>query len=126
MATVLIVVGSALMRATLKAAIIRMGHQVVGEAIDAAEAVKLYHLEKPDVVAIDLAIPCIDGAKLMNRLQEMDPTVRVIVCTGEARRELVMKAFELGAKDYVLRPFKADRMVKAMERATCGLERKSA
>ncbi len=127
MATVLIVVGSPLMRATLKAAILRMGHQVVGEALDAQEALQLYHREKPDVVAVDVAIPRMDGLQLIERLRDMDPGVRAIVCTGEARRDMVMKAFQSGARDYVLRPFKPERMSTAMERATCGLaaERKA-
>ena len=120
MATVLIVVGSPLMRATLKASIMRMGHQVVGEALDAQEAVRLYHQEKPDVVAADITLPGLDGLSLLNRLREMDPNVRVIVCTGEARREIVMQAFQGGARDYVLRPFKPERMNTALERATCG------
>ena len=121
MATVLIVVGSPLMRATLKAAILRMGHHVVGEALDSQEAVRLYHNEKPDVVAVDIALPRIDGLQLLERLREMDPAVRIIVCTGEARRDIVMKAFQQGARDYVLRPFKPERMSVALERATCGL-----
>ena len=127
MVTVLIVVGSPLMRATLKAAILRMGHQVVGEALDAQEALQLYHREKPDVVAVDVAIPRMDGLQLIERLRDMDPGVRAIVCTGEARRYMVMKAFQSGARDYVLRPFKPERMSTAMERATCGLaaERKA-
>ncbi len=109
------------MRAALKASILRMGHQVVGEALDGEEAIRLYHREKPDVVAIDIALPRIDGLQVLVRLREMDPNVRVIVCTGEARREMVMQAFQGGAKDYVLRPFKPERMSTALERATCGL-----
>jgi len=120
LATVLIVVGSPLMRATLKASILRMGHQVVGEALDGQEAIRLYHQEKPDVVAIDIVLPGFNGLQLLNRLKEMDPNVRIIVCTGEARRELVVEALRVGARDYVLRPFKLERMSTALERATCG------
>jgi len=121
LATVLIVVGSSLMRATLKAAILRMGHHVVGEALDGPEAIRIYHQEKPDVVAIDVALPRIDGLQVIERLNQMDPDVRIIVCTGEARRDVVMQAFQNGAKDYVLRPFKPERMSTALERATLGL-----
>ncbi|MBM3267696.1 MAG: response regulator [Candidatus Sericytochromatia bacterium] len=122
MATVLIVVGSSLMRAALKASILRMGHQVVGEALDGEEAIRIYHREKPDVVAVDIALPRLGGLQVLARLKEMDPGVRVIVCTGEARREVVVQAFREGVRDYVLRPFKQDRMSTALERATCGLK----
>jgi len=122
LATVLIVVGSSLMRAALKASILRMGHQVVGEALDGEEAIRIYHREKPDVVAVDIALPRLGGLQVLARLKEMDPGVRVIVCTGEARREVVVQAFREGVRDYVLRPFKQDRMSTALERATCGLK----
>jgi two-component system chemotaxis response regulator CheY len=122
LATVLIVVGSSLMRAALKASILRLGHQVIGEALDGEEAIQLYHREKPDVVAVDITLPRLGGLQVLGRLREMDPNVRVIVCTGEARRDVVMQAFRQGAKDYVLRPFKQDRMTTALERATCGLQ----
>lgn len=114
------------MRATLKAAILRMGHQVVGEALDAQEALRLYHRERPDVIAVDVAIPKMDGLQLLERLRDMDPSVRAIVCTGEARRDIVMRAFQSGARDYVLRPFKPERMTVAIERATCGLGKERA
>ena len=82
----------------------------------------MYHLEKPDVVAVDVAIPRIDGLRLIERLREMDPGVRVIVCTAEASRDIVTQAFRCGALDYVLRPFKPERMNTALERATCGIK----
>ncbi len=117
---ILVVDDEASMREFLSIALSRMGHDV--DTVDSAEeAVKVFRESSYDVVISDIRIPGgMNGVELLGVLKETDPAVQVILITAYASVETAVKAVQLGALDYVIKPFKIDqiknRIDNAMER----------
>ena len=87
---------------------------VVGEAGDGLEAVRLIESERPDVVFLDIQMPELDGFGVLEALDREIET-RVIFVT--AHDEHALKAFDVHALDYLLKPVDPDRFSEALERA---------
>lgn len=87
---------------------------VVGEAGDGVEAVRLVEDRAPDLVFLDIQMPEMDGFQVLDAL-EMDPLPRVIFVT--AHDEHAIRAFEVRALDYLLKPVDAERFSDAIARA---------
>ena len=85
--------------------------EVIGECTDGFEAVKMINQEKPEVVFLDIQMPKLDGFDVMELLD--DPPFIVFVT---AYNEYALKAFESHALDYILKPFKIERLAKTLER----------
>jgi two-component system response regulator LytT len=91
------------------------GVEVVGQASDAHEALKLSEKEEPDVAFVDLRMPGPDGIALAEALKRRHPNIQVIVVT--AHDDAALRAFEAQVLDYVLKPARLDRVRSAVERA---------
>jgi DNA-binding LytR/AlgR family response regulator len=92
--------------------------QVLALAPNGIEALRLAETERPDVVFLDIRMPGLTGldvaAELADRLNEGEPVPRIVFVT--AYDEYALKAFELAAVDYLLKPVSAERLAKAVER----------
>ena len=88
------------------------GARVVGESANGLDAVKAAGELEPDCVFLDIQMPRLDGFEVMELL---DPSVVVIFVT--AYDSYAVKAFEVHAVDYVLKPFTEARLAEALERA---------
>jgi len=92
--------------------------QVIAQAPNGIEALRLAESERPDVVFLDIRMPGLTGlevaAELADRLNEGEPVPRIVFVT--AYDEYALKAFELAAVDYLLKPVSAERLAKAVER----------
>jgi two-component system LytT family response regulator len=88
------------------------GVTVVGEAGDGLEAVKAAAELRPDAVFLDIQMPRLDGFEVMELL---DPAIAVVFVT--AYDEYAVRAFEVRAVDYVLKPFREERLAQALARA---------
>jgi two-component system chemotaxis response regulator CheY len=115
--TVLIVDDVAFVRHTLREIFTEAGYRVVGEASDGAEAVNLYAQVKPDVVTMDIVMPQMSGIDATRRIVKSDMTARVVIISAMGQENLVMEAINVGAKDYILKPFTASDVLKTIERA---------
>jgi two-component system chemotaxis response regulator CheY len=82
-----------------------------------AEAWDAYVDDPPDAVIIDMALPDATGLELAERLKEYDAALRFVMCTSSALDEVVEAALELGARDFVIKPFQPDRIIQAMKKA---------
>lgn len=80
--TVLIADDAAFMRMVLKNILVKNGYQIVGEAANGAEAVRLYGELKPDVVTMDLTMPEMDGIEALKRIRAGDPNANVVMCSA--------------------------------------------
>lgn len=89
--------------------------QVVGTASDGAAALRLAAALKPDLVLLDMTMPEADGLSVARELARRNPRPAVIFVT--AHEEYAVEAFDLDAVDYVLKPVRADRLRRAVERA---------
>jgi two-component system chemotaxis response regulator CheY len=118
-AVVLVVDDLDLVRSLCKNILERAGHTVV-EAADGTEAVQAYADHRPDAVLLDLMMPGMDGLTTLGEIRKLDPEARVAMFTAHRERDQVMRAIELGAKDYVVKPFHADRLVQAVNKLLTG------
>lgn len=88
--------------------------ELVGEASDGLEAVSVINRARPDLVLLDIQMPELDGLELVSAL-EQEPLPQIVFIT--AFDQYAVKAFELGAVDYLLKPVAPDRFDLAMSRA---------
>jgi len=118
---VLVVDDQALFREALATLLsVRSEIEVVGEAGDGLEAVRLSAALRPDVVLMDLRMPVLDGIGATRRLHVDQPGVRVLALTTFDDDEEVFAALRAGAVGYLLKDVSADRLVEAVLAAARG------
>lgn len=113
---VLITDDSAFMRLTLRAILEKADYDVVGEAADGLEALEQYRKLNPDLVTMDLIMPNMDGFTALEQILELDPEAKIIVVSSMGQKKQIEKAITLGAKDFTVKPFKAERVVEALSK----------
>ena len=116
MTRVLIVDDAAFMRMMIKDILQKNGFEVIGEASNGIEAVDLYKKEKPDVVTMDITMPDMDGIEAVKEIKSFDPAAKVIMCSAMGQQSMVMDAIKSGAKDFIVKPFQADRVLEAIRK----------
>ena len=117
MARVLVVDDAAFMRKMVSDVLVGGGHEVVGEAGNGVEAVTRYRELKPEVTTLDITMPEKDGIAALKAIIELDPGARVIMCSALGQESKVLESIKLGAKDFVVKPFQADRVIEAVAKA---------
>jgi two-component system, chemotaxis family, chemotaxis protein CheY len=116
MAKVLIVDDAAFMRMMIKDILEKNGFEVVGEANNGLKAVELYKKERPDVVTMDITMPDMDGIEAVKQIKSFDPNAKVIMCSAMGQQTMVMDAIRAGARDFIVKPFQADRVIEAIRK----------
>ncbi|HDO41995.1 MAG TPA: response regulator [Candidatus Bathyarchaeota archaeon] len=120
MASVLIVDDAAFMRMVLKKIIMKSGNQVIAEAANGDEAIALYKQYKPDIVFLDIVMPpgkeTKDGIDTLRRIMSEDPNAKVIMCSSMGQQALITEALKLGAKDFIVKPFKPDKVIEVLSK----------
>jgi len=113
---VLLVDDHPLVREGVRACLAPVAHlNVVGEAADGGEALRLTRLLEPDVVLMDVNMPGMSGLEATVRLQREAPGVRVLALTIHDRREYVLQLMHAGAAGYVTKEARADELIRAIE-----------
>ncbi|MGV3467026.1 MAG: response regulator [Heyndrickxia sp.] len=113
---ILIVDDAAFMRMMVKDILTKNGFDVVGEAADGAQAVEKYKELKPDLVTMDITMPEMDGISALKEIKGMDPNAKVIMCSAMGQQAMVIDAIQAGAKDFIVKPFQADRVIEAIQK----------
>ncbi|NTV30248.1 MAG: response regulator [Candidatus Omnitrophica bacterium] len=93
------------------------GYEIVAEGATGKEALDLYKQLKPDLVTMDIVMPEMDGIQALEEILKFDPKAKVVMVTAIDQRESLMKAIRLGATDYIVKPFEADRVMSAVQKA---------
>ncbi len=106
-----------LFRKILRDILTKHGHCVPGEAKTGLEAANLFVQHRPDLVLLDIDMPYGNGLTILRLLREIDPSVRVIMLTGDSSSRAVMTALKLGAKDYVAKKSGERRVMEAIGKA---------
>jgi len=94
----------------------KAGFHVVGEASDGEEAVRLYEEKRPDLVLLDITMPKMDGLAALRRIMELDPAAKVIMCSALGQQQLMVQAVQLGAKDFIVKPFRPERVLQSIKK----------
>src|SRR5687767_1133360 len=115
MAKILIVDDAGIIRRWCSRTLSEHGHTVV-EAADGREGVKLYETERPDGVLMDVTMPVLDGLHALAEIRAFDPDARVAMLTVMGQKDVVIQAKQLGARDFVLKPCEASRLIAAVAR----------
>jgi DNA-binding response OmpR family regulator len=84
---------------------------IVELAKDGREALKLFEAKKVDLIILDIMIPYIDGFKIAQRVRKKDPQMPILMLTARTTREDKVKGLELGADDYITKPFHLDELL---------------
>jgi two-component system, chemotaxis family, chemotaxis protein CheY len=117
MARVLVVDDAAFMRKMVTDALSGGGHEIVGEAANGAEAVQRFQELRPDVMTLDITMPEKDGLAALKEIIAVDPGAKVVMCSALGQESKVLESIKLGAKDFVVKPFQAERVLSAIEKA---------
>ena len=113
---VLIVDDLAFIKLIIRDILEKRGLEVAGEASNGLEAVEMYIKLKPDVVLMDITMPRMDGIQSLSKIMSLDPNAKVIMCSALGQQKLIIQAIKLGAKDFIVKPFKAERIIGAIKK----------
>ncbi len=120
MKKVLIADDAAFMRIMLRDILTQGGYEVAGEASDGIEAVELYQKIKPDLVTMDITMPKMDGLTALKKIIGTDPGAKIIMCSAMGQQPMVIEAIQAGAKDFIVKPFQAQRVLESIKKIFSG------
>ncbi len=113
---VLVVDDAAFMRMMIKNILVEGGYEIVGEAENGKEAIEAFKELKPDLVTMDITMPEMDGIDAVKRILEIEEDAKIIMCSAMGQQAMVIDAIQAGAKDFVVKPFKPDRVLAAINK----------
>ncbi len=113
---ILVAEDETIIRLDLRGLLERAGHEVIGEARDGEEAVALARELEPDLAVMDVKMPRLDGIEAARRMLEERP-IPIVMLTAFGQRELVERAAEVGVFGYLVKPFREQDVVPAIETA---------
>ena len=114
--SVLICDDAAFMRVMIKDILTKNGYDVAGEAENGVKAVEKYNETKPDLVMMDITMPEMDGIQALKAIKANDPNAQVIMCSAMGQQAMVIEAIQSGAKDFIVKPFQAERVLEAVKK----------
>ena len=113
MASVLVVDDDADIRGLVRELLQRAGH-VVHEAGDGREGLRIFHVERPDLVVLDASMPDLDGWETLERIRDVS-AVPIVMLTARAQEVDKVRGLRAGADDYVTKPFGRQELVARIE-----------
>lgn len=112
--TFLVVDDAIFMRTVLKKMLAEAGFTVVGEAGNGLQAIEMAEQLKPDVVTLDITMPEMDGIEAIERILEVSPNTKIIMCSAMGQHSKVVEAIKRGARDFIVKPFEKTRVLQAI------------
>lgn len=116
MAKILLVDDAAFMRMMLKNTLTQAGYTDVLEAEDGAKAVETFNAENPDLVFMDITMPNMDGLEALKAIKGAHPDANVVMCSAMGQEAMVVEAIKTGAKDFIVKPFKPERILSTVSK----------
>jgi two-component system, NarL family, response regulator DegU len=109
-----------LLRQGLRRAVEEAGFDVVGEAGDGEEAVRMATVLQPDLVLMDVTMPVLDGIEATRRLRLSAPDARVVILTMHGEEETIDRALRAGAAAYLLKDCSTDQVAETLHAVAAG------
>ena len=114
---VLVVDDLAFVKLVLKEILEKAGFRVVGQAGDGEEALRLYREKQPDVVLLDITMPKMDGITALREMRSISTHAKIIMCSALGQQRLIVQAIQLGATDFIVKPFRPERVIASVKKA---------
>ena len=113
---ILIVDDASFMRMMIKDILTKNGFNVAGEAENGVKAVEKYKELNPDLVIMDITMPEMDGIQAVREIKKINNDAKIIMCSAMGQQAMVIEAIQAGAKDFIVKPFRSDRVVEAVKK----------
>ena len=114
--SILICDDAAFMRMMIKDILVKNGYNIAGEAENGVKAVEKYQETNPDLVLMDITMPEMDGIQALKKIKAIDPNASVVMCSAMGQQAMVIESIQAGAKDFIVKPFQADRVLEAVKK----------
>ncbi len=114
MAKILLVDDAAFMRKVIKDTLTKNGYTDLYEAVDGADAVEKFSEINPDLVIMDITMPNMDGLEALKAMRAKNSSANIVMCSAMGQEAMVIEAIQSGAKDFIVKPFKPDRIMKTV------------
>ena len=113
--TLLVTDDAAIIRAKIKEVAMSVGWTIVGEAKNGKEAVEKFAQLRPTVMTVDLVMPEYDAIYALREVLALDPNAKVVVISAIGQKHILKDAFQIGAADFVVKPFDKAMLIKTLE-----------
>ena len=114
MLNILVVDDSLIIRKNVRKYITSLGHNVIGEAQNSAQAIDICKNLKPDLITMDITMPDMDGITAVKKIREFDKDVNIIMVTSHGQEEMIVSSLKAGAKGYILKPVSEEKLAKSI------------
>lgn len=114
--SILIVDDAAFMRMMIRDVLTKNGYEVVGEAENGQKAIEKFKELNPDLTIMDITMPEVDGIQAVKEIKKIDGNAKVVMCSAMGQQAMVIEAIQAGARDFIVKPFQADRVVEAVKK----------
>lgn len=120
--TALITDDALFMRNALRKTLQQFDFHVVGEATNGLEAIEKFKKLKPHLVLMDITMPEMDGLEALKRIKQIDSEAVIVMCSAIGQRDIIVKAIQEGAFDFIVKPFNFHRIQETMNRVVIEIE----
>ena len=107
-------------RQGLRGLLERAGHEVVGEAADGREALKLARSLRPEIAVLDVSMPLLNGLDAAHEICSLAPEVKTILLTMHTYKSYVLRALHMGARGYIVKTHAAEDLLRAIDEVSRG------
>jgi two-component system chemotaxis response regulator CheY len=104
-------------RAAIREILEEKGMPVAGEAENGLKALELYRDLSPDLVLMDITMPELDGLTALEILKTKYNDSKIIMCSALGQQKYIIKAINLGASDFIVKPFKPERLINSIKKS---------
>lgn len=118
MARIVVVDDSLYMRSILKHLLVKGGHTVVGEADSYETAMAAINARQPDLLTLDIILKENTGLDVLREVKREYPHLHVIMVSAVGEDFIVEEALELGAMDYIVKPFSEEKVLATVQRVS--------
>jgi two-component system chemotaxis response regulator CheY len=115
---ILIVDDLSFMRTAIRDILQNDGISVAGEAENGRRCLEFYYRHPVELVLMDITMPEMDGIEALYRLMRLDKNAKVVMCSAMGQEKYILRAIQLGAKDFIVKPFKSERVISAVRKAS--------
>ena len=116
MATILVIEDDNQLRHTLHLILGAAGHTVL-EARSGLEGLRIFKQNAPDLVITDVVMPIVNGTKVVQQIARLTPGARMVIMSGQVRRDFLELTKRFGAAEALAKPFSRDDLLAAVARA---------